>query len=285
MLRPSRAGRPVISKTQDQKTKTDLTLRVLDSLSRTPIHTARNWSKADVYLVEWPPDSGVQVVVKDLRRCPLWFRISMGRSFMRREWKALRVLDGTRGVPCAVAKPSVDVLVIEYLAGSALKNLKPKHYPREATLQLEELVRALHARGVTHGDLHDSNILIEQNESGVQVFLIDWATALVWKLHRSAAQQRLFREFRSLDLRSIAKMKLFYDRDHLGEDEMQLLEKGGSTLYRGVKNVRRRFDKMRGKQSKGTLERRLERVRKRRQKSVESQTTASVTTQNNENLT
>ena len=258
-----------------------LSVRVLDSLSRTPIHTARNWSKADVYLVEWPTDSGVQVVVKDLRRCPLWFRISLGRGFMRREWKALRVLDGTRSVPRAVAKPNADVLVIEYLAGVALKSLNPKSYPRAATLQIETLVRDLHARGVTHGDLHDSNILIEQNENGVAVSLIDWATALVWKSERGAAQQRLFREFQSLDLRSVAKVKLFYDRDHLREDEMQLLEKGGSTLYRSVKNVRHRFDKMRGKRGQSNLERRLERVRKKRQKTAEPKPFTSSTMPNN----
>lgn len=206
----------------------------------------------------------------------------MGRSFMRREWKALRVLDGTHGVPRAVAKPNADVLVIEYLAGGALKGFKPKNYPREATLQIEILVRDLHARGVTHGDLHDNNILIEQNENGVEVSLIDWATALVWKSGRSAAQQRLFREFRSLDLRSVAKVKLFYDRNSLRDDEFQLLEKGGSTLYRSVKNVRRRFDKMRGKQSKGSLERRLERVRKRREKPIEPKTITSATDQNHE---
>ena len=201
---------------------------------------------------------------------------------MRREWKALRVLDGTRGVPCAVAKPSADVLVIEYLAGAALKSLKPRNYPPEATSQIETLVRNLHARGVTHGDLHDSNILVEQNENGAAVSLIDWATALVWKTGRSAPQQRLFREFQSLDLRSVAKMKLFYDRDHLRDDELQLLEKGGSTLYRGVKNVRHRFDKMRGKQNKGNFERRLERVRKRRQKLAEPKPNALDTIQNHE---
>jgi tRNA A-37 threonylcarbamoyl transferase component Bud32 len=140
-----------------------LTRRVLDTLPMRTLHAARNWSKADVYLSEWPPQSGHKVVVKDFKKRALWFRIVAGRYFLRREWQALRVLDGTRGVPRAIAKPDADSLVVEYVRGEPLSEI-PRRTISDATMdRLETLVRTLHERGVTHGDLHLENILVDED--------------------------------------------------------------------------------------------------------------------------
>ncbi len=286
MLRPDSREQTLIRKTQNPRPNTqDLTLRVLDALPRTTIHQSRNWTKADVYLVEWPRDSGVQVVVKDMRRCPRWFRAATGRTFMRREWKALRALDGTRGVPRPIARPHPDVLVMERMTGTPLSDLQRRDFTPSALARIEELVAELHARGVTHGDLHDNNILIsgvspkgspdaEPLDVEADVALIDWATALVWK-RRSAIKQRLFREFQVLDRRSVAKIKLTYARHALSDDEFDLLDKGGTTLYRGVKKVRRALEKARGKQPTGIFEKRMNKVRLQIEKRKDAQETAS----------
>jgi hypothetical protein len=265
------AGIQLILKTQDPKSKTQLSLRVLDAMPRTTIHQSRNWTKADVYLVEWPPESGTQVVVKDMRCCPLWFRMATGRAFMRREWKALRALDGTRGVPRPIARPHTDVLVMERMLGTPLCDIRSRDFTNEALARIEEIVAELHARGVTHGDLHDNNILIAgvpskssqavEAEGENDVTLIDWATALVWGRKRNAAKERLFREFEILDRRSVAKVKLAYARDKLSDDEFELLDKGGTTLYRGVKSVRRALEKARGRKPTGKFEKRLTKAR------------------------
>lgn len=196
---------------------------------------------------------------------------------MRREWKALRALEGTRGVPHPIAHPHADVLVMERMIGTPLCDIRSRDFSDEALTRIEEIVQGLHARGVTHGDLHDNNILIagvpskavgaasdligEVDVALVDVALIDWATALVWGRKRNAAMERLFREFAVLDRRSVAKIKLNYARHKLSTAEFELLDKGGTTLYRGVKSVRRAMEKARGKKTTGKFEKRLIKAR------------------------
>jgi hypothetical protein len=56
----------------------------------------------------------------------------------------LRVLDGTRGVPRAIAKPDADSLVVEYVRGEALSEI-PRRTISDATMdRLEDLVHTLH---------------------------------------------------------------------------------------------------------------------------------------------
>lgn len=229
---------------------------MLDSLPLRTLHEARNWSKADVYLSEWPPQSGRKVVVKDFKKRALWFRIVAGRYFLRREWHALRVLDGTPGVPRAIAKPDADSLVVEYVRGEALSEI-PRRTISDATMdRLENLVRTLHERGVTHGDLHLENILVDEEGN---VAMLDWATAHVFN-HRNKAQQWLFEEWQALDLRAVAKVKLYHARHRVNEHDRELLE-GGSRSYRFIKSLRRTSDKMRGKKSSGRLERAIKKVK------------------------
>jgi tRNA A-37 threonylcarbamoyl transferase component Bud32 len=204
-----------------------LTRRVLDSLPQQPIHVARNWSKADVFLIEWPPHSGVSVVAKDMKRRAWWFRALAGRLFLRREWKVLRALDGMNGVPRAIARPDADSIVLQQMPGVPLKDMKRRDFPAAAMEKIEALINALHERGVTHGDLHAKNVLVDD---AANVALIDWATATIWGNGRNAARQRLFREWRALDRRAVAKMKLGYARPQLSTQELAMLEGDGSTV-------------------------------------------------------
>jgi hypothetical protein len=221
-----------------------LTRRELEALDLQPIHRARNWSKADVLCGEWPPHSGQRVIVKDIKNCPLWFRVLLGRFLMRREWNALRALNGVPGVPRALARPDADAIVIEYLPGTRVQKFPSRTLPIELLHKVEELVETLHARGVTHGDLHQKNILVD--EEG-QVALIDWATAQVFGTRRrNAAKERIFQELCALDRRAVAKLKCRHVPQMLTSQERDLLQ-NASRLYRSMKKLSLVFAALRGR--------------------------------------
>jgi serine/threonine protein kinase len=241
-------------------------------LSQTPrrsLHRARNWSKAEVYEVEWPPASGRAVVVKDLKPLPAWFKLLAGRALLRREARALRALKSVDGVPDLVARVDADAIAMEKTPGQPLPEWlrEAREGPeREAALlraieRVEELQARFHDRGVTHGDLHSDNILVDEKGN---VALIDWATAGVFGPRPSGAKKWSFEEWRALDERALAKLKVLHAPDLVSPRERDLLVGGGSRLYRGVKSLRRLLDRARGKQSgkrSGVLQRYIAQVR------------------------
>jgi tRNA A-37 threonylcarbamoyl transferase component Bud32 len=223
-----------------------LTRTVLESLPRRTLHKPRNWSKAHVFLVEWPPESGVELVVKDLRPAPLWFRLVAGRAFLRREARALRALRDVEGVPKLIARVDADALAMEKLEGRPLSGLGEEKLDPQVLERIGRLLDQAHARGVTHCDLHASNVLVdEQGRAG----LIDWATASVFLTQAWGFKRWSFEEWRALDRRALAKIKASHAPQLLSDSERDLLLRGGSRVYRTVKAVRHRMDRLRGKSS------------------------------------
>jgi hypothetical protein len=220
-----------------------LTRRKLESLPRQSIHEARNWSKADVSLAEWPSGSNRRVVIKDLRRRPLWFRVLAGRALLRREWRALCALKDVEGVPAPVARPDADCIVMGYCAGTPIENLPALEVPEGAVTRLEELLAQMHRRGVTHGDLHGYNILVD--ESG-GVSLIDWATACVFGSQGFGAKKWTFEEWKALDERAFAKIKLTHDPVGITSRQRDLIVHGGSRVYRAIKKFKALRETLRG---------------------------------------
>lgn len=206
----------------------------LRAASRRVLHEARNQTKAIVSLVEWPPASGETVVVKDLEPRALWFRLVLGRHLLSREWKALEFLAGTSGVPLPVARLDCDAFAMSWCAGEPFLRFSPGELPASAVLELERIVAQMHERGVTHGDLHRDNILLD--ESG-HVSVIDWATACVFGPRRLGLKERMWREWQALDLRALAKIKARYAPELLSPDERGRLERGGTWLSRAVRRV------------------------------------------------
>jgi aminoglycoside phosphotransferase (APT) family kinase protein len=215
----------------------------LERLTLKPLHQARNWSKADVFLAEWPPDSGRHVVVKDFKKNPLWYRLIAGRHFLQREWKTLRALSGMEGVPAAIAKPDADAIVIEHCRGTPASHFAARTLPAAALQKLGGLIESLHTCGVTHGDLHQSNILVADDGA---ITLIDWATASHFGTRPRGLKARLFAEWRTLDKRAVAKLKARHAPTLLSEEERDILWQGGSGVYRAVKKLRHGIGKLRG---------------------------------------
>jgi serine/threonine protein kinase len=220
-----------------------LSRRQLESLPRETLHEARNWSKADVSVAQWPPESGRRVVIKDLKKRPLWYRVLAGRYFLWREWRALCALKDLESVPNPIARPDADCFVIEHKNGRQLEMIPPEAMPPGVSEKVEQLVERIHARGVTHGDLHSYNILVD--ESG-EVALIDWATACVFGKNPTGAKKFAFEEWRALDERALAKIKIMYTPSEMTARERDLILHGGSRIYRFVKQFKKGYEKIRG---------------------------------------
>ncbi len=220
-----------------------LTRRKLQGLERESIHKARNWSKADVSIAEWPPKSGQRVVVKELKNRPLWFRILAGRYLLRREWRALCALNNVEGVPNPVARPDSDTIVMDFFPGRPLDSLKSWQLPDEVVPKVEALVTQIHELGVTHGDLHGYNVLV--NEAG-EITLIDWATAGIFGKRCYANKAFTFNEWKALDERAVAKIKILHSPTDITEKQHDILLNGGSRIYRFVKNFKRLRERLRG---------------------------------------
>lgn len=234
----------------DVKPNEKLTRRRLETLPLRSIHRARNWSKANVSVVEWPTASGQSVVVKDLKRSPLWFRIVAGRHFLRREWAALRALRGLDGVPEPIARIDADAIAIEHCAGQPATSLGDGSLSPESLRRIEELVTTFHARGVVHGDLHGDNVLVDEQGD---ITLIDWATASVFYPSARGAKKWTFEEWAALDDRAVAKLKVRHAPQLVSPRERDILLNGGSRIYRTVKLLGHMKDKLRGKKDAGRV--------------------------------
>ena len=222
-----------------------LTRAALNDLPQRSLHRARNATKADVYAIDWSQENQ-PFVVKDLNRCALWFRTLAGRALLRREARALRALHDLDSVPRLESWIDADAFAMEWRAGEKLSECAAHRITPQILDAIAALLAQVHARGVTHGDLHAHNILLD--ESGA-LCLIDWATAGVFGLKRSRAKQWTFEEWRALDERALAKLRALHAPQTLNARERDLLVNGGSRAYRAVKAGRRRLDKLRGKKS------------------------------------
>lgn len=127
----------------------------------------------------------------------------LARALLARERRALQALRGLRGVPqLSVADRGLaHELLRTHLAGAPLH--RATHLPLDYFEHLDELVQALHARGVCHNDLHkEPNILV--GEDGWPA-LVDFQLSSV-----HARQGRSFRVRVGEDLRHAEKHRARY---------------------------------------------------------------------------
>jgi len=128
----------------------------------------------------------------------------IARLLLARERRALRALDGLPGVARVIeVAPDDSALVRSWIAGRAL--CEASELPRDFFERLEELVSALHERGVCHNDLHkEGNVLVgEDGRPG----LVDFQLASV-----HARRGRAFATRAREDLRHVWKHRSLYYR-------------------------------------------------------------------------
>jgi serine/threonine protein kinase len=130
-------------------------------------------------------------------------RAILARALLARERRALQALRGLPGVPqLSVAdQGAAHELLRTHLAGAPLH--RATQLPLDYFEHLDELVQALHARGVCHNDLHkEPNILV--GEDG-RPALVDFQLSSV-----HARQDRSFRVRVNEDLRHAEKHRARY---------------------------------------------------------------------------
>ncbi|MEJ8567237.1 protein kinase domain-containing protein [Elongatibacter sediminis] len=159
---------------------------------------------------------------------PLIVKTAMGRGVvlrarrqtLLREYAAYRRLEGVVGVPACYGMIDRRYLLLEYVAGTSY---------REATLddreawfeKLLEILHAIHARGVAHGDLKSKgNLLV--TASG-EPCVVDFGTAFVHRTGFHPVNNWFFRTARRMDRNAWVKHKYrgFY-RDASEEDSALL---------------------------------------------------------------
>lgn len=129
----------------------------------------------------------------------------IARRLLARERRALRALSGLDGVPheAAGASASDRILVRGWIEGEPLS--RAPALPEDFFDRLDELVLALHERGVCHNDLHkEANVIVGRD--GLP-WLVDFQLASV-----HARRGRLFRSRAQDDLRHAEKHRRRYTR-------------------------------------------------------------------------
>lgn len=152
------------------------------------------------------------VIRRDTRAAAWWLRWLAVR-LMRREARALAVLEGLDGVP-ELLRVSRYELDRSYIAGRPLHEARPADARYFASAQT--LVRRLHARDVAHNDLaKEPNLLVTPDGHPA---LIDFQ--LAWFAPRRG---RLFRALARDDLRHLLKHKRTYCPGELTNRERAIL--------------------------------------------------------------
>lgn len=134
---------------------------------------------AVVTLVE---KDGARWTVKDFASRGWFSRVIVGPFLLRREFAALRRLRGLDGIATDAFFIDKQALAIRFLEGTALVRRKGESRSQVGVsymTQLEDLVRAMHERGVVHLDLRGTGNFIIQPDG--RPGLIDFQSSLVTK--------------------------------------------------------------------------------------------------------
>jgi predicted Ser/Thr protein kinase len=154
-----------------------------------------------VYLTETP--AGPVIVKKAMGRGVVY---AARRAMLRREHAIYERLAGIRGVPVCHGLEHGDQLVLGYLDGSSLRQLKQSAAEREQFFSsLLELIQAIHRAGVAHGDLkRKDNILVGRDGLA---YVIDFGTAVAAPPGCSTLRHWTFDLLRRIDLNAWFKLK------------------------------------------------------------------------------
>lgn len=183
-----------------------------------------------------------QAVLKDFSRSAVWFGRVLGPLLAYREARALTLLDGIRGVPRLLRKVSMRALLIEHIDGIPARAMPPGSVTPELFDKLEELVRAIHERGVAHCDLRSGgNIVVD---SAGQPYLVDFVAHTV---RGNPLWSWVFRRFCQADLVAVLRLKkrlapalVSADDEHsLLSDRNAILPRAARMVGRNVRNMSR----------------------------------------------
>ena len=151
----------------------------------------------DVYRTEL---DGRPAVVKDYRRYRGTPLSPVARLLVRREARVLRRLQGWKHAPALLGSLGGLALGMEYIPGDTL-SAGVQGVSQEVFDQLQTALTRLHAAGITHNDLHGTNVVVS---AGVPV-LLDFTSAL--RSPRWLRNWPISRQLRRSDMKNLVKMR------------------------------------------------------------------------------
>ncbi len=160
---------------------------------------------------------GQRAVLKDYNVCVGWYARLIAPLLVHREVKALRRLDGLQGIPRLIAPVGRRAFLLEYVPAARLARKQRENWPEPDFRRLEELVDAMHERGVAHGDLRrSSNILFDRQGAP---YLVDFVSHVGRAPAWNFLWNWVFNQICRADSKASAKLKLRVAPDMLTEDE------------------------------------------------------------------
>ncbi len=150
----------------------------------------------DVYRTEL---HGRPAVLKDYRRYRGTLLSPIAHLLVRREAGMLMRLRGWKHAPALLCTTGGLALGMEFIPGATLSGME--HAGQEVFDQLQNALARLHAAGITHNDLHGTNVVIS---AGVPV-LLDFTSA--WRTPRWLRNGPISRQLRRSDMKNLVKMR------------------------------------------------------------------------------
>lgn len=151
----------------------------------------------DVYRTEL---GGRPAVVKDYRRYRGTPLSPVARLLVRREARVLRRLKGWKHAPALLGTVGGLALGMEFIPGDTL-TASVQGVNHEVFDQLQTALTRLHSAGITHNDLHGTNVMVS---AGVPV-LLDFTSA--WRSPRWLRNGPIARQLRRSDMKNLVKMR------------------------------------------------------------------------------
>ncbi|MBT8046934.1 MAG: hypothetical protein HKO99_11720 [Xanthomonadales bacterium] len=161
---------------------------------------------------------GLDLVVKSAMGSGVIRRLRQ-RTLVR-EHQAYQRMEGLTGIPQCLGLVDGRFLVIEHIRGVPYR--EARWVDRERWFEgLLDVLRSVHARGVSHGDLKSkSNILVTEDE---QPCVIDFGTAFLHKSGFHPINNRLFEHGRRMDINAWVKHKYHGRYDRIAGVDLELL--------------------------------------------------------------
>lgn len=179
------------------------------------LHPATSPLQCDIYELS---NGSASFILKDcsLRRFPIR---TLARAILRHEWKIHAKIRDVPGVPRAVGWLDSNGLLIEKVNGIKISALKDRPIPLSFFEALERVVHAVHERGVAHGDISRSNVLIDEDN---RPHLIDFATAFT---RRTFLGRLVSRRVTRIDDLKVVRLKAMYHPEALSEAERRAVSR------------------------------------------------------------
>jgi serine/threonine protein kinase len=139
---------------------------------------------------------------------------------LQREFLAYQRLQGLGGVPACHGMVAEKYLVIEFIRGTPYREASWTDRD-DWFVKFLQLLRSIHERGVSHGDLKSkSNIMV--TDDGFPC-VIDFGTAFVLKSGFHPLNNWLFRHARQMDINAWVKHKCQGHYQELSDEDLELL--------------------------------------------------------------